>query len=255
MICYLFFQRSAFSEYHAISSHQFKVPALKERPERNATSTFVAAVSNWGWVRDTVAEKTSPRCTIGDFAVSLKLACTNFERVKSDVGDSVGSVSSVDEESESEYSFDRNGAIIPYAAFVSLMKTDDFTDAFISDVKANYERVEGSMSCPEAEKEKIDHLLDSGAGNDVQVEKDDEDEIGGPKKSAKKRILVESESESDEDDEGEGEEEEDEPEEAGERMREGGRQAGGRAVEDNFQTPKRGGKKVTRGRGGRKKAG
>lgn len=64
-------------------------------------------------------------------------------------------------EDTNSYNFDRNGAIIPYSAFVSLMQNQAFT-AYLEQIKNKYEEKEGPLTCPEI--------------NDVDGEDDDDSE-------------------------------------------------------------------------------
>jgi len=103
--------------------------------------------------------------------VGLKLSCTEFATEKT-----LGSL----------YHFDRNGAILPYSTFVSLMKDSKFLNEFMAYAKNKYEELEGPLV--------------TGGGQDLDVnslgrvdedEEDSDQEIVGPlskrvKKAGKK---------------------------------------------------------------------
>jgi hypothetical protein len=77
---------------------------------------LVLIVSNWSFVRDHKDSKRPVKCTSQDVTISLKLSSTAFART---------SEAAVKKE---PYSFDKNGLILPYPAFLSLLKNEDFTD-------------------------------------------------------------------------------------------------------------------------------
>ena len=141
-------------------------------------------ISNWGYTRDVQQLKSIPSCTINDFVIGVKMASTSFAPANSALGpqrDDECSSSSTNFATESSYNdydeddqffFDRNGASIPYAAFVSLLKNEDFVEAFMSSVKKEFERVEGSAVLLNT----ADEHLDEGGSDEVLVEEDDEEE-------------------------------------------------------------------------------
>ena len=94
------------------------------------TTKLILIVSNWGFVRDNKDIPEKRRCTVHDVAIGLKLASSSFRPQ--------GSASGT-KNSTCPYDFDSHGATIPYPAFLSLIKDEEFTRDFICKVRRRYE--------------------------------------------------------------------------------------------------------------------
>ena len=99
-------QRSPISEYIPLSQHDAKEyysGGLKRK--RNVSSTILLIVNNWHFNRDVMSLPTPIKCCPEDCSIQIKLSSTAFK------GDS---------NTEEAYHFDKNGLVLPYAAFVWL---------------------------------------------------------------------------------------------------------------------------------------
>ena len=150
--------RSAFSDYKTISSMNWQ-----DKNNVTQSSKFVVTVSNWHFNRNTLKMEKAPVCKLEHIMVTLKLASTVFEATEanSNSGGAATSSKSGEESPEKElgspgaaaastsgavtsktgetYTFDRNGAIIPYSAFVSLLDAPEF-QKYLAQVKKQYRR-------------------------------------------------------------------------------------------------------------------
>ena len=129
------------------------------------SSKFVVTVSNWHFNRNTLKQEKAPVCKLENIMITLKLASTVFEATET-TSNSAGAGSSktggespekelgspgaaaaaagpasgaVKSQTGETYTFDKNGAIIPYAAFVSLLDAPDF-QKYLAQVKKQYRR-------------------------------------------------------------------------------------------------------------------
>jgi hypothetical protein len=124
---------------------------------------MVVTVSNWHFNRNTLKDEKAPLCKLENVMVTLKLSSTLFEAggtsssaaaaaaaaaddslenmtpaVSSSPGAAAnGEGGTVQSQSGESYFFDRNGAIIPYSAFVALLDSEDFQD-YLKTVKQLY---------------------------------------------------------------------------------------------------------------------
>ena len=128
-------ERSASHLYHELSVFQKEaaVPVSAKGKKTKAvtvTTKLILIVSNWGFVRDNKDIPEKRRCTVHDVAIGLKLASSSFRPQ--------GSASGT-KNSTCPYDFDSHGATIPYPAFLSLIKDEEFTRDFICKVRRRYE--------------------------------------------------------------------------------------------------------------------
>jgi hypothetical protein len=148
--------RSGFSDYRTISSITWN-----DKNNVAQTTKIVVTVSNWHFNRDTLMAEKAPVCRLENIMVTLKLSSTVFEsgegavkkQQQQQVGAAAAAASSSPEKSpgaaayeaggavtsrEGEsYFFDKNGAIIPYSAFVALLDSDQVHD-YLRRVKELY---------------------------------------------------------------------------------------------------------------------
>lgn len=103
----------------------------KKTKRVSITTKLVLIVSNWGFVRDNKDLPEKVRCTAHDVAIGLKLASSQFRPE--------GSSSGGTKTSTCPYDFDAHGAVIPYPAFLSLLKDETFTRDFIGKIRKRYE--------------------------------------------------------------------------------------------------------------------
>lgn len=100
-----------------------------EKKESFVVSKLVLVISNWGFVRDQEGAAKFKKCTPHDVSIGLKLDSTAFRPADKSVV-------------KSHY-FDRNGASIPYPAFLSLLKDPDFTGSYMKNVQKRFEEDTG----------------------------------------------------------------------------------------------------------------
>lgn len=92
---------------------------------------LVLIISNWSFVRD---NKTNPRkikCTSQDVTIGFKLASSSFRTAPPT------------DQKRQPYDFDKNGLVMPYPAFLSLMRNNEFTEGYIKKIKDHYARDTG----------------------------------------------------------------------------------------------------------------
>ena len=142
--------RSPFSKYEILSAH-----TSKGKDDKPILSQIVLSISNWHFNRDNQHLKFGPRCRPEDVCISIKLSSSAF--VSADAaGPSLPTYneeeSSADDLSttptttdDSSFSFDRNGVIIPYFAFVSLLDDINF-QKYLKTVVEKFEETEGPLS-------------------------------------------------------------------------------------------------------------
>ena len=146
IIILLFFQnweeRSPSAIYEEISVYRKETRGKSEnsrgekRKQENIITKLVLIISNWSFVRDNKANPRKIRCTNQDVTIGLKLASSAFRTGRLD-------------DRRQPYDFDKNGLVLPYAAFLSLIKSTDFTSAYINKVKDHYEEDTGErLSTP-----------------------------------------------------------------------------------------------------------
>jgi hypothetical protein len=160
ILSFLFLQphhdRSSFSKYDILASHTSKNP----RDDRPIESQLVLSISNWHFNRDKQHLKFGPKCKLEDVCISIKLSSTAFApstqvgaSFSANQNDEMASEISADDLSiltspstdDSCFNFDKNGVIIPYFAFVSLMDDASFQQ-YLKKVVEKFEETEGSLS-------------------------------------------------------------------------------------------------------------
>ena len=146
---FLYFQiandRSGFSDYRTITTYNWT-----DRGGLSQTTKVVVTVSNWHFNRDCLRYETAPICKLENVMVTLKLASTVFDGNRestaplSTSGNSgspgstpIKSGQRITATSGEEYHFDKNGAIVPYSAFVSLIDSAEFQE-YLEKVKKLY---------------------------------------------------------------------------------------------------------------------
>ena len=126
-----------------------------DRNKISQCSKLVVTVSNWHFNRNTLKDIKAPVCKLENVMVTLKLSSTVFESgdgsngatgqpgkdgdaeatpaVSSSPGAATnGGGGAATSQSGEVYHFDKNGAIIPYAAFVALLDSEAFHDYLFS---------------------------------------------------------------------------------------------------------------------------
>ena len=91
-------------------------------------SKLILCVNNWAFVDGLSKTPKFVSCQAKDVSVSLKLSSPLFKSETGDVG-----------ADWSGYDFDRHGAAMPYSAFLSLMRSGDFVNKYLREVKSKYE--------------------------------------------------------------------------------------------------------------------
>jgi hypothetical protein len=175
------------------------------------TSKIVVTISNWHFNRNTLKEPIAPTCKLENVMITLKLSSTVFE---SPANLASGSYSASTEEKNSSsdqpsqptpdiedsnsaaggrvvisktgdtFFFDKNGCIIPYAAFLSLLDNHDFHN-YLEKVKEKFNsRVKDPNIPPAPPSSEIGELEEEG-----EVEDPDAETTNLNKNLAKKRKL------------------------------------------------------------------
>ena len=168
-----FFQnRSHFSDYSVLSRIEFK-----DKKGVHQESQYVLICSNWHFVRNHQEVRNCPPCSPEDCNISLKLSSTAFRSAPTELSKAGGFLETeirIDE----DYCFDKNGVIIPYPAFISLLQDKRFTQEYLPLVKKEFERVCGPIYVSE----------------EVEEEEEEEEEEDSNKKAkktnSKKRKLT-----------------------------------------------------------------
>ena len=139
---FLFFSlqnRTHFSDYTVLS--EFNYTDKKGKPQQ---SQYVLIISNWHFIREHQDKKESPPCKPENCNISIKLSCSVFKSAPSDL--SVSGSGYLDPLPDDGFSFDKNGAIIPYSAFLSLLDDKYFVNDFLPEVKTEYEKLCGPVN-------------------------------------------------------------------------------------------------------------
>jgi len=171
------------------------------------TTKIVVTVSNWHFNRDTLKQEKAPECKLENVMVALKLSSTVFESTESGANSRSASEATAGEEdaascsgspgstgltskSGETYHFDKNGAVIPYSAFVALFDNEPFQE-YLSAVKAllKSHRKEGSTASSSSSSKLVASAEPETTAQGDEAEVLDDSEIEEPKKSrlAKKR--------------------------------------------------------------------
>ncbi len=148
--------RSSFSKYEILASHE-----LKDKDDRSIHSQIVLSISNWHFNRDKQYLKFGPTCRAEDVCVSIKLSSSAFLSVAEagpttiNLSDEGANQEASDDVSvtaapavgtdDSVFNFDKNGVIIPYSAFVSLMDDENF-QKYLKLVVSKFEETEGPIA-------------------------------------------------------------------------------------------------------------
>ena len=111
---------------------QPKTPGDKTTKKNQAIVTkLILIINNWSFVRDNKANKRKIRCSAQDVVIGFKLASSAFRTSASDGSRNEG------------YDFDKNGLVLPYPAFISLMRNSAFTDAYVDKIRQHYQEDTG----------------------------------------------------------------------------------------------------------------
>jgi hypothetical protein len=162
-------------------------------------SKLVVTVSNWHFNRDTLKKEKAPVCKLEDIMVTLKLSSTVFDSgmgggaaAADDGGASTPAVSSspgtatnggggaATSQSGESYFFDKNGAIIPYSAFVSLLESDSFHD-YLRTVKRLFKGKDCEITPP---------FVPGKRASDNDNDNDDDDDVAISKVKRRRRELL-----------------------------------------------------------------
>ena len=108
------------------------------------------------------------------------------------MGDDLSSTVSTSSD-DSNYTFDKNGVIIPYFAFVSLMDDPNF-HCYLKKVLEKFEETEGSLSNLFLTEE-----LNQTTTNEEEVEEEEEEEGDVGSKRKRKKVVSLPDEENDED--------------------------------------------------------
>ena len=139
MFLNLFLQnRSHFSDYSVLSQINFN-----DRKGASQTSHFVLIISNWHFVRDNIDRMVCLPCKPENCNISIKLSSTTFRGGPTELAQGGGTLDPEIRPDE-EFFFDKNGIIIPYSAFISLLNDRHFTDEYLPAVKKEFEKLCGS---------------------------------------------------------------------------------------------------------------
>lgn len=105
-----------------------------DRKQEVVTSQLILNISNWGFVRDLTQQRSSRfiPCSVQDVHIAIKLSSNVFKPIRNNDDD-------LDSDQREDFYFDKNGAILPFAAFISLMKDASFTGEFMREVKAKHD--------------------------------------------------------------------------------------------------------------------
>ena len=160
-----FFQnRSHFSDYSVLSRIEFK-----DKKGVHQESQYVLICSNWHFVRNHQEVRNCPPCSPEDCNISLKLSSTAFRSAPTELS-KAGGFLETEIRNDEDYCFDKNGVIIPYPAFISLLQDKRFTQEYLPLVKKEFERVCGPIYVSE----------------EVEEEEEEEEEEEDSNKKAKK---------------------------------------------------------------------
>ena len=170
-------------------------------------SKIVVTVSNWHFNRDHLKDEKAPVCELKNIMITLKLSSTIFETNGAAPAAAAESIPEGPEKSNSDsplaaspgtaaanaggtvtsrtgehYFFDRNGAIIPYSAFLALIDSEDFQN-YLAKVKDVYTQ---SCRCFDTPP-KVNAVPE--ANKDDNDDDDDDDEVSfiDEKKISRKR--------------------------------------------------------------------
>lgn len=108
-----------------------------KKNETFVASKLVLVISNWGFVRDQEGNPKFQKCTPHDVSIGFKLDSTAFRPADKSIV-------------KPRY-FDRNGASIPYPAFLSLMKDESFVFEYMSKLQKRFEEDTGRNLAKEFE--------------------------------------------------------------------------------------------------------
>jgi hypothetical protein len=173
------------------------------------SSKFVVTVSNWHFNRNTLKQEKAPVCKLEHIMITLKLASTVFEATETTSNSAGAGSSKTGEESPEKelgspgasaagpasgavksqtgetYTFDKNGAIIPYAAFVSLLDAPDF-QKYLAQVKKQYRR-----DRPTSDEKNADSSCE-GTEDLVSSDEDEEEAKARAFLAQRKRKVIEA---------------------------------------------------------------
>lgn len=107
---------------------EYSTTRRKKTEIAEVESKLILCVNNWAFVEGLAKEAKFTPCQSKDVSVSLKLSSPLFKSETGEIGTDW-----------SGYDFDRHGAAMPYSTFLGLLRSGDFTKAFLGDVKEKYE--------------------------------------------------------------------------------------------------------------------
>ena len=218
----IFYRDDAHWEQRSPSSINEEISVYRTTSAKTSepvVTKLILIISNWGFVRDHKYTPGKVRCTKQDVTIGFKLASSAFRP----------SAASAPVSRKDEYNFDKNGLVLPYAAFLALLKSESFTDDYIGKVWKQYLVETGEKPSLQPDSQKKGNKKNSAASLRRQCaeafpELADSDE--GPRKKSKNLLSdtkrkkpVDEESSKNSSSSSEEEEEEEEEEENGEEER------------------------------------
>jgi hypothetical protein len=155
---------------------------------------ILAFVDNWRFVRDRRTSKRFEPCEKHHCTVSLKFSSTHFKKPNSP---KTGTAA------DSLY-LDRNGLILPYDSFLSLIRDEEFTDAYMSAARTKYEADTKTKLVPSGRKSPAAAAVNNNDDNgNVDDGDNDDEEIlvirKNRKKPSNKRPLDDDDDDDDDD--------------------------------------------------------
>ena len=127
----LFYRDDANWEQRSPSSINEEISVYRTTSAKTSSTVvtkLILIISNWGFVRDHKYTPGKVRCTKQDVTIGFKLASSAFRP----------SAASTSGARKDDYHFDKNGLVLPYAAFLALLKSESFTDDYIGKVWKQY---------------------------------------------------------------------------------------------------------------------
>ena len=174
--------RSHFSDYTVLSEVKFV-----DQKGKTQESQYVLIISNWHFIREHQDKRESPPCKPEDCNISIKLSSTTFKTGSADL--SITGANYLDPLPDDGFSFDRNGVIIPYSSFLSLMEDKYFLNDYLPDVQREYERLCGPLDLTRETTPIPSHDPFADGGEEGEEEEEEEEEER-PVKQVKKSGKV-----------------------------------------------------------------
>jgi len=125
-------ERSYDTTYITLSDHSVQVEqkVASKKVKRVIGTKLVCVISNWHFNKELHDSNSLRACKPSDVNVALKFSSSEFIN---------------DKNRDLPYHFDKSGVVLPFAAFVSLLKDKMFTDTFMQQLKKKFEETEGPL--------------------------------------------------------------------------------------------------------------